>query len=323
MSALRKKNRPAFTLIELLVVIAIIAILIALLVPAVQKVRDAAARTQCINNLKQISLAMHGYHDAYKKFPYGQFGQYAQNSGLPVPPAPSPDGCIAWPITILPYLDQGPAYTTIWSYFVANPGVEGYSAVAVNQNVFAVYICPGDPYSPQTTPEGFQTNYLACNGSTVFWNGTAALPQLGQGNNTGIILTGLQLTMMSVTDGTSNTLLISETLRFNSASNDDRRGRMFNTYQGETFFSTLYAPNTATADAQYSCGTPPPYLPCTAVSGGANSINSARSMHNGRAGVNAAFADGTVKFIPNSIGIGTWNALGTRAGNEVVDISAL
>jgi prepilin-type processing-associated H-X9-DG protein len=134
---------------------------------------------------------------------------------------------------------------------------------------------------------------------------------------------------VGITDGTSNTLLLSETCTWNAGSanaptSDDRRGRMFNSYQGETFFSTLYAPNTATADSQYSCGASlPPYLPCAAVASGSGSVNSARSLHNGKAGVNAAFADGTVKFIPNSIGIQTWNALGTANGQETVDTSGL
>jgi prepilin-type processing-associated H-X9-DG protein len=93
---------------------------------------------------------------------------------------------------------------------------------------------------------------------------------------------------------------------------------MYNTYQGETFFSTLYLPNTANADAQFSCGAGlPTYMPCSAIGGGANSINSARSLHTG--GVNVALCDGSTRFISNNVDPTVWSAMGTRAGGEVVN----
>src|SRR3982750_2910060 len=102
-SSLFRQRLRAFTLIELLVVIAIIAILIALLVPAVQKVREAAARTQCVNNLKQIGLALHGYHDANKVLPVGQ--------SCPLSAANNGNGMHeGWLLYILPYIDQVPMY---------------------------------------------------------------------------------------------------------------------------------------------------------------------------------------------------------------------
>src|SRR5690606_9595968 len=97
---------------------------------------------------------------------------------------------------------------------------------------------------------------------------------------------------------------------------DDRRGRLFNSYQGETLFSTLRVPNSASADAQYSCGTNlPARLPCTAVASGANSVNSARSLHPG--GINTLLCDGSTRSVAKQIDANTWSAMGTRAGGGV------
>jgi prepilin-type processing-associated H-X9-DG protein len=220
---------------------------------------------------------------------------------------------------VLPFVEQQNAYTTIMNYFVANPTVFSFNATAVNQISFVVYECPSDPNAgvvhattPFGTDEGFQGNYLGCNGNTVFWDGTATLPQSGGLSDTGVILAGASIGITAITDGTSNTLLLSETMQWPPA--DDRRGRMFNVYQGETFFSTLYTPNTASPDAQYSCGANlPAYLPCTAVGQNPNSINSARSYHNGIGGVNVALCDGSVRFIANSVDPTAWSLAGARA----------
>lgn len=306
--------RTGFTLVELLVVIAIIGVLVALLLPAVQAAREASRRSKCSNNLKQIGLAMHNHHDTIGVFPFGQFGGYANNGSLPVPPAPTTKSCITWPILILPYAEQQPLYDTITNYLINNPSLTGYTATTVNQTKIAFYMCPTDQNSGKVVSEGFHGNYLACNGNTVNWDGTANLPQTGGIQNTGPILVGVRQAMSSITDGTSNTLLASETLVWKTG--DDRRGRMFNSYQGETLFSTLRVPMSASADAQFSCGTSlPTHLPCTAVGSSANSINSARSQH--PAGVNALMCDGSVRFVTRSVDSVAWSVMGTRDGGEV------
>src|SRR5579871_1213290 len=136
-------KRRGFTLIELLVVIAIIAILIALLVPAVQKVREAASRLQCQNNLKQIGLAMHGYNDTYKKLPQGWLN--VRGTGNPSPGW-------SWSIVILPFIEQAPLYNQI------NPDVTTPGGAPTNGAVFtllqspiAIYRCPSDS-GPQQNP---------------------------------------------------------------------------------------------------------------------------------------------------------------------------
>jgi prepilin-type N-terminal cleavage/methylation domain-containing protein len=307
MRAIARRGRDAFTLIELLVVIAIIAILIALLLPAVQKVREAAARIQCMNNIKQLALAFHSYHDVYKKLPYGQFGQWAQNSGLPSPPAPAPGACYSWAISVLPYIEQNPLYQQIQAWELANPNTFPANQ-SIGQNIIANYMCPSDPIQNNLSPvgEGFQGN----------WNG-GSLPQSGGTIDNGVILAGAQVTLTGIMDGTSNTLLLSETMQWNQG--DCRNGRYWNSYQGESLFSTLYTPNSANADVQYSCGSNlPAWMPCTAVGGGANSVMTVRSYHGGRVGVNVAMSDGSGHFVTNSISSTSWSAMGTRAGNDIV-----
>jgi prepilin-type N-terminal cleavage/methylation domain-containing protein/prepilin-type processing-associated H-X9-DG protein len=176
----RTASRCAFTLIELLVVIAIIAILIGLLLPAVQKVREAAARTKCANNLKQIGLAMHGYHDANKAFPPA----FSKN-----PPQTQTNW--AWGTWILPYLEQVPLYTAMNPTAVAPPTTPDANSLTV----LSVYACPSDP-----SPVG--PNDFRGSGSGFAKSNYVVSEQICDG--------GSQLPILSITDGTSNTIMAGE-----------------------------------------------------------------------------------------------------------------
>jgi prepilin-type N-terminal cleavage/methylation domain-containing protein len=168
---MRLNSRRGFTLIELLVVIAIIAILIALLVPAVQKVRAAAARAQCGNNMKQIGLALHNYHDAYKEFPPGQPQGYFTGAAVwyADPTVFDPDRS-CWIGYILPYIEQQPLYDQYQAWLKAPPTLTDLAPWASDH--ILPTLCPADPNSPKlgTYPsgppgQGTHANIIVCQGS--------------------------------------------------------------------------------------------------------------------------------------------------------------
>jgi prepilin-type N-terminal cleavage/methylation domain-containing protein/prepilin-type processing-associated H-X9-DG protein len=303
----RSSPARAFTLIELLVVIAIIAILIGLLLPAVQKVRAAAARTKCSNNLKQIGLALHNYHDANGKFPAGLNNAVGQDGA-----AYSGEDRRDWILYTLEYLEQA----TVGQAVRNAPTTNALYAVAPTSThaatPFAILACPSDPNSGKEAMagQGYHTNYAACAGETTF-NGSSTTPAYTVMNGIFYPRSAVQLT--DITDGTSNTLLASELLMSPDVTGHDTRGRMWNNARdGAVLFSTLDKPNTATPDRIGHCQSITA-APCQ--TGSDNMVLYARSLHGG--GVNVVLADGSVRFVRDSVDANVWLGLGTRASGEV------
>lgn len=298
-----KSSRRGFTLIELLVVIAIIAVLIALLLPAVQQAREAARRTQCKNNLKQLGLAIHNYHDINNTFQMGAFDGY--NCSAPR---------MSYAPPLFPQMDQANLFIAMNTWLTTGGNTQLYAwapsgGVMNRDSKIPGLACPSDPYGNTIQSginEGIRGSYLPVTGGTD----TNTIP------TTGVFGPGRSpiTRMRDIIDGTSNTIMIGEIVVPSGTS--DKRGGIFNACQSNSFISTKYPPNSTVPDnVQPGLCSNSIFTPCVdAVSNNFNA--SARSMHVG--GAHVTMGDGSVRFISNNVDTPTFNALGTRAGNEVV-----
>ena len=331
--------RPrGFTLIELLVVIAIIAVLIALLLPAVQQAREAARRTQCRNNLKQIGLAIHNYESSVGSFPPGR-------TGFPM--------VFSAHAQLLPYYDGGTLYNVI--DFNTAPTFVEPPVLPYSQNVIAAltkvptFLCPSDLQIMPGNSYG-TTNYVVCTGSGA--NATARYIRKGDGVMMDVKLLGV-VRFRDVTDGLSNTVAVSEqilgngsaaggngtgsipastppvsptqqVLNLTAAQNDSitgtdpsptncvvgaagswsgtRGAKWMNGHFGDTLYNHGLSPNSKSFD----CGNNSHNAGLTA----------ARSRHVG--GVHVLMCDGSSRFVSDSINLSLWQGLASRAGGEVL-----
>ncbi|HEY7312539.1 MAG TPA: DUF1559 domain-containing protein [Gemmataceae bacterium] len=302
-------NRRGFTLIELLVVIAIIAILIGLLLPAVQKVREAAARIQCSNNLKQIGLALHNYHDALGSFPGGR------------DPWPAPFSAQAH---LLPFVEQQNLQNLVNFTQPTSTGVN----LAAAEIPIKLLICPSDPGGGRVPGSAYAGNNYAGNVGTGINAGDYV-------SGDGVFLLNHRIGIKDITDGTSNTAAFSEISTGNGAMGgpgpSDARYQFIQLPGSTPTTPAACTPGAGTWDGMrgdrwinggylstlYNHYVPPNARGVFDCINAANNygLAAARSWHTG--GVNSMFCDGSVHFISDSISLSTWQALGTRAGGEV------
>lgn len=324
-----KKNTRGFTLVELLVVIAIIGILVALLLPAIQAAREAARRAQCVNNLKQLGVALQNYHDVKKQLPIGAYS------------------CCwgTWQPAILPFIEEQqladlyqflpkdfPAFDDRYKYENGEKEAPGLKPpmrnIEVTSRRIATLTCPSD--EPQVAA-GYPNardgitfhNYVANFGNTNHSGtsiGTGASkiihlgsPFIGQDNGAAGPDNKRYSTFRKISDGLSKTLMFSETVQ---GQHGDLRG--FTWWGWSAGFETYASPNGSDPDHMQGpndCkNNLEPNPPCD-LAAGARFFNAARSRHPG--GVNAVMCDSSVQFIVDNVDLATWRAASTIKGDEV------
>lgn len=304
------ERRRGFTLIELLVVIAIIAVLIALLLPAVQQAREAARRSSCQNNLKQLGLALHNYHDTHNSFMVGRY-----------------NCCFGtWIVAALPFLEQGNAANLYRNSGGTDATGPRYGATPNVENVtsrrFPVLTCPSD--TPNNGPisatiagvtYGMTSHNYAVNfGSTgLAQQATLNGVPFNQAPFANLRAYGLK----DLKDGSSNTMLMAEVLQ---GIGRDLRG--FSWWGDASNYTAYLPPNSNEPDRIYSatyCNNKPEQnLPCDVSTTAAPSMFASRSAHTG--GIQTVLGDGSVRFISENINLVTWrNLASARDGQPIGD----
>ncbi len=310
----KNSARRGFTLVELLVVIAIIGILVSLLLPAVQAAREAARRTQCVNNLKQLGLALHVYHDTFQTLPFGQGGTGARYSATAL---------------LLPFLEQSNLHATIdFNQPYSHPVND-----AARLMELSMFRCPSDVRNPLPQTGG-ATNYMANKGSGIVWR-DATGPNTGLPGPNGVAYYNSRVRFADIIDGTSQTAAYSERILADGSNgivspiadvffhpgapttpNQAKQmcdalditnlANQFPLFMGAPWIDGQHTYLHVTGPNTRSCGF------FTVL----RAVMPASSRHPG--GVNLLLCDGSTRFVANSVELETWRGLGSRADGEVL-----
>lgn len=315
-----RTSRRGFTLIELLVVIAIIAILVALLLPAVQQAREAARRSTCKNQLKQIGIALHNYHDVHNTFPPGSLGFSATS-----PPA-QPGNELSFQVFILPFIEQVTLYETV---NFSTPGHASFDTVLANQKI-DVYLCPSSNKESDSANASLYTTHYYGNMGPTSGNGTAG-PYIcqevdsgsgectngtGQGGfgTLGVLGRNSKIRFRDITDGTSNTIAVGEISAHRTVDGTDMPG--YSTWHrgfgglGSGGCKNVTFPINSTA-----------YDGTNTTTFDGTNFNEISFSSNHTGGTHILFCDGATMFVSENVDLTVYKDSATRNGEETTSLT--